>query len=78
MLELRLLVQTETKIIYRYYPEMKEEYGEVEYNFISREYRILKLASNDSHKRYAFHAISRIDKYVEKDSFENYDIVAWG
>ena len=74
MVILRLLSVDGTMVSYRYYPEGKNEYGIVSLSDGKR--RVDKQAEGYSNT-YAFHALKRMEEYIEHNSFPEEDMVAW-
>lgn len=77
MLLLELTGNMQEEAIYNYFPEGKEEYGTISINKNTGELDVKKVSVNDEHKRYLFHAISRIEKYFKENNFRGNDTVAW-
>ncbi len=77
MLLLELAGDMQEEAIYNYFPEGEKEYGTVSINKITGEPDVKKVSVNDEHKRYLFHAISRIEKYFQENKFLEKDTVAW-
>ena len=77
MLRLELISNTRSEVVYKYFPEQKEEYGTISINMVTGEPDIRKLASGDEHRRYLSHAVARIEKYLAEKIFPDSDVVAW-
>ena len=77
MLSLVLDGFTDNEVTYNYYPENKSDYGILIADRRSGKIKIVKIANSDHFRRYLFHAVSRIEKYLEKSDFLENDIVAW-
>lgn len=77
MLRLELVDNMQGEIIYNYFPEEKEEYGTISMNKETGQLEIKKISENDSHRRYLFHAMKRIEEYFTEKRFLEKDVVAW-
>lgn len=77
MLRLELVENTQEEIVYNYFPEGESEYGTISINKVTGELDIKKISTNDAHKRYLFHAVSRIEKYHVENKYLERDMAAW-
>ena len=77
MLLLKLIKETDSMVVYNYYPEQKEEFGTVMLDKKTGEITDAKISSNDLHKRYMHHAVSKICQFFENGEYKQEDIVAW-
>lgn len=77
MLKFVLEKETNSNVVYKYYPEGKDDVGIVSYDKVNRECKIVILATQDIHKRYAFKMFSRIRKCAENGFFEKEGTIAW-
>ena len=59
MLLLKLLEESDSEVVYSYFPEKKEYFGTVKINKITGEIIDVQIADNDLHKRYMHHAVSK-------------------
>ena len=78
MVLIKLIYLSDEYVEYTYYPEkdMKAE-GIVRFYRKTKERKFVKESKEDFGKRYAAHALGRIEEYQEKGSFLEEDIVAW-
>ncbi len=77
MLRLELVSNMQGKVVYKYFPEQKDEYGTVSISTATGETEVEKISPNDVHRRYLLHAVSRIEKYLAEKKFPERDVVAW-
>jgi len=77
MLKFKLIERREGKLVYRYFPEGKEDYGVVSYDKRTDTTTIETLAKEDEFQWYALKMLSRIRKMKEKGSFDTEGMVAW-
>ena len=64
-------------VVYNYYPEQKEEFGTVTLDKKTGEIADAQISSNDLHKRYMYHAASKVCQFFESGAYKQEDIVAW-
>ena len=76
MVTFRLLEKTDHKVIYEYFPEGKEISGKVELDLDTGERKIIEKAEGYM-SSYAFHALSRIEKYRQAGEFKETGMAAW-
>lgn len=77
MLKLILQSNEEGKITYNYHPEGKDNYGILLVNVKNGDIEVVKVADDDSFRRYLMHAVARIEKYLKEKKFLKEDVVAW-
>lgn len=77
MLLLKLLEESDSEVVYSYFPEMREYSGTVKINKIIGEVIDVQIADNDTHERYMHHAVSKIVSFYEKGNFPKEDVVSW-
>ena len=77
MLKFKIVENEQGKLVYRYYPEGNEDFGEVSYDEKTGICSIEILANNDRHKRYALKMMSRIRAMKANGTFEAEGMVAW-
>lgn len=78
MLTLKLIELNDEMVTYKYYPEGNEKYpGKVALNLRTKEKIFLKDSSEDFGKRYASHALGRIEEYNLNGEFKKEGVVAW-
>lgn len=77
MLLLKLVAEKDSEVVYNYFPEQGEESGSVTVNKKTGEIADAQVASNDLHRRYLHHAVTKIVEFSEKGIFEDEVIVAW-
>lgn len=77
MLQLKLIENTNSKVVYNYFPEKKDIYGIVSLDKSNCEVLSVSIAENDIHDRYMHHAVSKIIEFIEKNNFPEEAIVAW-
>ena len=70
MLLLKLLEESDSEVVYSYFPEKK-------INKITGEIIDVQTADNDLHKRYMHHAVSKIISFCEKGDFPKEEMVSW-
>ena len=81
MVDLRLKERNKEKIIYRYYPNGKEDFGEISYSFETKEVVVEKVCKGESIERYSMcrsFAKRAIERFAENNEFPEYKMVAWG
>jgi len=65
-------------VIYEYYPEDNKKYpGKIALNLKTKERIFLEDSSEDFGKRYAAHALRRIEEYNLDGEFKKEGLVAW-
>ena len=68
----------EERVIYKYYPNGGESFGEVEYSFGSKEARILRKADNDETGNFAHKALTKVKSVIaEEDAMPRSFTQAW-
>lgn len=77
MLLLKLIKETNSEVVYSYFPEKKEHYGTVKINKITGDIIDIQIADNDAHERYMHHAVSKMVSFYEKGDYPKEDIVSW-
>lgn len=77
MLRLQLVEETNSKVVYNYFPEKDDSHGTVVLDKEKGEILDIKIASNDSHERYMHHAVSKIMEFFRNGNYSNEEIVAW-
>ena len=77
MLLLKLLEESDSEVVYSYFPEKKKYFGIVKINKITGEIIDVQTADNDLHKRYMHHAVSKIISLCEKGDFPREEMVSW-
>lgn len=77
MLQLKLVENTSTKVVYNYFPEKKDMYGTVSLDKLNCEALNVSIAENDMHDIYMHHAVSKVTEFVENNNFPEEEIVAW-
>ena len=77
MLRLELARETNTEVVYNYFPEQEKEYGTITISKITGDVLGYETANNDKHRRYLRHAIARIGKYVDTKDYREKDVVGW-
>ena len=77
MLQLKLVENTNSKVVYNYYPEGKESYGYVSLDKSSGDVLEVGIAENDVHDRYMHHAVSKVASFIENNNYPETEIVAW-
>ena len=78
MLKYFLLEETEDRVIYKYHPENKAQFGIVSFNKNTKECCVITLAKNDVYRRYALHMFSKMREFAKENSYRREGIVAWG
>lgn len=77
MLRLKLIEETNSKVVYDYFPEQEDEFGTVTLNKLTGEIIDVKIASNDEHERYMHHAVSKVIDLFKNGSYSKEVVVAW-
>lgn len=77
MLQLKLVENMDTKVVYNYYPEGKELYGSVSLDKSNGEVIEVHVAENDVHDIYMHHAVSKVASFIENSNYPETEIVAW-
>ena len=77
MLLLKLLEESDSEVVYSYFPEKKKYFGIVKINKITGEIIDVQTADNDLHKQYMHHAVSKIISFCEKGDFPKEEMVSW-
>lgn len=78
MVTLKLIELSDDMVIYEYYPEGNEKYpGKVALNLKTKERIFLEDSSDDFGKRYASHAIKKVEEYNLNGEFKKEGLVAW-
>ena len=77
MLLLKLLEESDSEVVYSYFPEKRECFGTVKINKITGDVIDVQVADNDTHDRYMHHAVSKIVSFYEKGNFPKEDVVSW-
>ncbi len=77
MLQLKLVENTSSRVVYNYFPEKKNIYGTVSLNKSNGEVLSVTVAENDVHDIYMHHAVSKVAEFIEKDNLPEEEIVAW-
>lgn len=77
MLLLKLINETDSTVVYNYFPEQKEEFGTVILDKKTGEIIDVEISSNDLHKRYMHHAVSKVCQFFENGVYKKEEIVAW-
>lgn len=77
MLRYILTHNSEEEVSYQYYPEGNEEFGIITLSKKNNECEITLLAPTDTHKKYAFHMMRKMEKFAEEGTFQENGIVAW-
>jgi len=77
MLKFKMVEREQGKLVYRYFPEGKEDYGVVSYDEKTGTSNIEMLAKDDEHRRYALKMLSRIRKMKANGTFDAEGMVAW-
>lgn len=77
MLRLKLVENTNSKVVYNYFPENEKTYGVVSLDKSNGEVLNVNIAKNDVHNRYMHHAVSKVIKFIEDSVFPEEEIVAW-
>lgn len=77
MLLLRLVEETNSRVVYDYFPEKKEEHGTVTFDKSKGEVVDVVISKNDKYNRYMHHAVSRICDFYDKNDYEKECVVAW-
>lgn len=77
MLKFVLVEESESRVLYKYYPEGCFEAGSVSFDKKSGNGTIETLADNDNHQIYAMKALQRIRRMADSQVFEQEGVVAW-
>ena len=77
MLRLKLVKNTNSKVVYNYFPENEDKYGTVTLDKSNGDVINVVIAENDSFNRYMHHAVSKVIKFIENNSFPEEETVAW-
>lgn len=78
MVTLKLIELNDEMVIYEYYPEDNRSYpGKVALNLKTEKRMFLEESSKDFGRRYAAHAISKIEEYNLNGDFKEEGLVAW-
>jgi hypothetical protein len=78
LVTIKLIELTDDRVIYEYFPEDNQKHpGKVALDLKTKERLFLKDSTEDFGKRYAAHAIKRIEEYASKKDFKDNDLVAW-
>lgn len=78
MVTLKLVELSKDMVIYEYYPEDNKKYpGKIALNLKTKERIFLEDSSEDFGKRYAAHALRRIEEYNLDGEFKKEGLVAW-
>ena len=77
MLLLKLVNETDSEVVYNYFPEKAEVNGSVTISKITGEIIGAQIADNDSHRRYLHHAVSKVIEFYENAEYKNEIVVAW-
>lgn len=77
MLLLKLIKETDAVVVYNYFPEQKEDFGTVTLDKKTGKITDIQISSNDMHKRYMYHAVSKICQFFESGMYKQEEIVAW-
>jgi hypothetical protein len=67
----------DNRIIYLYYPNGGEAFGEVEYLFSEKQAHISKKAKDDETCYFANKAVLKVEKYVEGNTLPLKAVQAW-
>lgn len=77
MLRFKMVESGHGKLVYRYYPEGKDDYGVVSYDESTGISTIELLAEDDDFRIYALKMMSRIRAMKVKGTFDTEGMVAW-
>lgn len=77
MLKFIIIEENSKEVIYEYYPEDGVNSGTISVTKKTGEMRIIKLAINDKHQRYALKLLKKIREFQSNDSYKKEGIVAW-
>jgi len=77
MLRLKLVENTNSKVVYHYFPEDKAVYGTVSLDKSNGNVLDVSIAENDVFDRYMHHAVSKVTEFIKKNVFSEEEIVAW-
>lgn len=77
MLRLKLHDETQTEVIYHYFPENEKDGGLLAVNKETGDIRTISVPENDEFNIYLHHAVSRLDKYFANKNYLEKDVVAW-
>ena len=77
MVKFVLIEETETRILYAYYPEDSFESGTISFDKKAEIGAIEVLASQDKHQIYAMKALKRIREMAIQQSFEKEGLIVW-
>ena len=77
MLKFKMVESEDGKLVYRYFPEGKEDYGVISYDEKTDTTTIETLAKEDEFRWYALKMLSRIRKMKEKGTFDTEGMIAW-
>ena len=75
MLKFVLIEETETRVLYAYYPEGSFESGTISFDKTARKGAIETLADPDKHQIYAMKALKRIHEMATQQSFEKEGLI---
>lgn len=78
MVTLKLIELSDDRVTYEYYPDGNKKYpGKIALDLKTKERIYLQDSSEDFGKRYAAHALKKIEEYSMNGNFEKEGLVAW-
>lgn len=77
MLQLKLVENTNTKVVYNYFPEKKDLGGTISLDKSNSEVLDVTIAENDVHDIYMHHAVSKITEFIENNNYPEEETVVW-
>lgn len=78
MVTLKLIELNNDMVIYEYYPGDKREYpGKVALNLKTKERIFMQDSPEDFNRRYAAHAMRKVEEYYLNVEFKESGLVAW-
>lgn len=77
MLTLQLIEKNDSKIIYDFFPEDRDQHGSIEVDPNNGSVSVIKNAENDELGNYARHAISKVIELYESGDYPSSATVAW-
>lgn len=77
MLLLKLVQETNSVVVYNYFPEQKDDYGTVTLDKCTGEISDVKVSRNDLYERYMHHAVSKVVEFFKNGTYKQEEVVAW-
>ena len=77
MLKYKLIESSDNFVSYRYFPDGKEDYGEIKVSKTTKKIIQSKLAPNDEFRWYFLKMYKRIKEFIELGTFREDGMIAW-